>query len=188
MCNHHISVRHIKKKVMCLNFSFTFLLSSPIRCDRNLAGPLSGRYICFPGSSSTKHGLAHHNSQHSELKEWVKEKEGEREIVSYLSEACFAQGYVSLFCPLVSSPPSITQQQEAKRKKKGKKRKKVRLSAHHAETLSSSPQRRVAVQAWKCSRLRRHECTQKGSLQQIRWRLIPASMWSINQQSRTNKL
>lgn len=109
---------------MCLNFSFTFLLSSPIRCDRNLAGPLSGRYICFPGSSSTKHGLAHHNSQHSELKEWVKEKEGEREIVSYLSEACFAQGYVSLFSPFVSSPPSITQQQEAKRKKKEKKKKK----------------------------------------------------------------
>lgn len=130
-------------------------------------------------------------SQFSALRiEGVSERERgrEREIVSYLSEACFAQGYVSLFCPLVSSPPSITQQQEAKRKKKGKKRKKVRLSAHHAETLSSSPQRRVAVQAWKCSRLRRHECTQKGSLQQIRWRLIPASMWSINQQSRTNKL
>lgn len=189
MCNHHISVRHIKKKVMCLNFSFTFLLSSPIRCDRNLAGPLSGRYICFPGSSSTKHGLAHHNSQHSELKEWVKEKEGERERLSAISVRHASLKATSPFSPLLSLLRLLLLSSKKQReKKRRKKRKKVWLSAHHAATLSSSPQRRVAVQAWKCSRLRRHECTQKGSLQQIRWRLIPASMWSINQQSRTNKL
>ncbi len=82
------------------------------------------------------------------------EREREREIVSYLTEACFAQGYVSLFLASRLSPPSITQQQEAKKKKK-----EVWLSAHHTETLSSSLKRTAAVQAWKCSRLKRHKST-----------------------------
>lgn len=41
------------------NFIFTFYLSFPVSCDRKLARPMSGCYICFPGSNSTKHGLAH---------------------------------------------------------------------------------------------------------------------------------
>lgn len=41
------------------NFIFTFYLSFPVSCDRKLARPMSGCYICFPGSNSTKHSLAH---------------------------------------------------------------------------------------------------------------------------------
>ena len=147
---------------MCLNFSFTFLLSSPIRCDRNLAGPLSGRYICFPGSSSTKHGLAHHNSQHSELKKWVKEKEGERDC--QLSQWGMLRSRLRLpFLPSrLFSSFYYSAARSNKKKKKKKKKKGVTECSSHRNSFLLFPQRRVVVQAWKCSRLKETRVHTKG--------------------------
>lgn len=84
--------------------------SSPIRCDRKLAGPLTGRSICFPSSSSssslTNLGLAHqHHRSHNSRSSWEQ-----------LSQWGMLRSRLRLcLCPLVSLLPLLL---SSKRKKK----------------------------------------------------------------------